>query len=56
MSLPSHAPIAEARIAADTIPIASVAGRACGLDVHVVDAEEAPDSLRARATSEGLPL
>jgi predicted nucleotidyltransferase len=40
----------------DTIAIASVVGRACGLDVHVVDSKEAPESLRARVAAEGQPL
>ena len=40
----------------DTIAIASIVGRACGLDVHVVDSDEAPESLRARVASEGQPL
>jgi len=40
----------------DTIAIASVVGRACGLDVHVVDSVDAPDSLHARVMSEGHPL
>jgi predicted nucleotidyltransferase len=41
---------------ADTIAIASIVGRACGLDVHVIDSEEAPESLRARVVAEGYPL
>lgn len=40
----------------DPIGMASLVGRACGLDVHVVDWEEAPESLRARALEEGQPL
>jgi hypothetical protein len=36
--------------------IASIVGRACGLDVHVVDSTEAPESLKARVAAEGLPL
>jgi predicted nucleotidyltransferase len=40
----------------DTIAIASIVGRACGLDVHVIDASEAPESLRDRAMAEGQPL
>jgi predicted nucleotidyltransferase len=40
----------------DTIAIASVVGRACGLDVHVVDSVEAPESLRERVCKEGQPL
>jgi predicted nucleotidyltransferase len=40
----------------DTIAIASIVGRACGLDVHVVDSAEAPVSLHARVMSEGYPL
>jgi len=41
---------------ADTIAIASMVGRACGLDVHVIDASEAPESLRNRVMAEGQPL
>lgn len=41
---------------ADTMAIASIVGRACGLDVHVVDGAEAPESLKARVAAEGLPL
>jgi predicted nucleotidyltransferase len=41
---------------ADTTAIASIVGRACGLDVHVVDSTEAPESLKARVAAEGLPL
>jgi len=41
---------------ADTIAIASVVGRACGIDVHVVDSGEAPDSLRERITRDGQAL
>jgi predicted nucleotidyltransferase len=40
----------------DTIGVASLVGRACGCDVHVVDWEEAPESLRARVLEEGVPL
>ncbi|HVZ73047.1 MAG TPA: nucleotidyltransferase domain-containing protein [Polyangia bacterium] len=40
----------------DTIAIASVIGRACRLDVHVIDAAEAPVMLRERVLSEGEPL
>jgi hypothetical protein len=36
--------------------IASIVGRACGVDVHVIDAAEAPESLKARVLAEGLPL
>jgi predicted nucleotidyltransferase len=41
---------------ADPICVASLVGRACGLDVHVVDWEEASESLRVRALEEGQPL
>jgi hypothetical protein len=34
--------------------IASIVGRACGVDVHVIDAAEAPESLKARVLAEGL--
>ncbi|HVU51470.1 MAG TPA: nucleotidyltransferase domain-containing protein [Polyangia bacterium] len=40
----------------DTMAIASIVGRACGVDVHVIDAAEAPESLKARVLAEGLPL
>ena len=40
----------------DTIAIASRVGRACGLDVHVVDSVEAPESLRQRVHAEGKLL
>jgi predicted nucleotidyltransferase len=42
--------------AADTFAIASLIGRACGIDVHVVDAAEAPESLSRRVLTEGTPL
>jgi predicted nucleotidyltransferase len=41
---------------ADTLAIASLVGRACGLDVHVVDEAEAPESLKVRVAAEGLAL
>ena len=41
---------------ADDIAVASLVGRACGRDVHVIDWADAPDSLRDRASAEGLPL
>jgi predicted nucleotidyltransferase len=40
----------------DTFAIASLVGRACGLDVHVLDASDAPESLRQRALTEGQAL
>jgi predicted nucleotidyltransferase len=40
----------------DSILLASIVGRACQLDVHVIEAESAPSSLRDRAMKEGLPL
>jgi hypothetical protein len=41
---------------ADTFAIAALIGRACGLDVHVIDSADAPDELRRRVLGEGLPL
>lgn len=40
----------------DPILVASIVGRACSLDVHVIDAKDAPASLRDRVMAEGLPL
>jgi predicted nucleotidyltransferase len=40
----------------DTFAIASLVGRACGLDVHVVDSAEAPETLRQRVLTEGQAL
>jgi predicted nucleotidyltransferase len=40
----------------DPILVASIVGRACSLDVHVIDTREAPASLRDRAVAQGLPL
>lgn len=40
----------------DPFWVSSIVGRACLLDVHVVDAKDAPTSLRERAVTEGLPL
>jgi predicted nucleotidyltransferase len=41
---------------ADPIMVASLVGRACGLDVHVIDKSEAPPSLLERVQSDGVPL
>lgn len=40
----------------DPFAVASLVGRACGRDVHVIDLTDAPDSLRQRVLDEGLPL
>ena len=40
----------------DPIGMASLVGRACGLDTHVIDWQEAPESLRDRVMREGRPL
>lgn len=40
----------------DPFGLASRVGRAAGRDVHVIAWSEAPESLRRRATSEGLVL
>ncbi len=40
----------------DTFGIASLVGRACGRDVHVVDWSDAPETLRLRVSDEGVPL
>ncbi len=40
----------------DPFLLASIVGRACSLDVHVIDAKDAPASLRDRAMAEGLPV
>ncbi|MES1171741.1 MAG: nucleotidyltransferase domain-containing protein [Bacteroidota bacterium] len=40
----------------DPFAVASLVGRACGLDVHVVDWTEAPTSLRDRVLGEGVTL
>jgi predicted nucleotidyltransferase len=41
---------------ADPIAVASVVGRGCGLDVHVIRMPDAPPSLTERARDEGVPL
>jgi len=40
----------------DPLRVASVVGRLTGTEVHVVCVEDAPDSLRERATAEGVEL
>jgi predicted nucleotidyltransferase len=42
--------------AADPFVVASVVGRACGRDVHVVAMSEAPASLKKRAREDGVRL
>jgi predicted nucleotidyltransferase len=41
---------------ADPFVVASVVGRACGLDVHVIELTEAPVSLKERVRADGVPL
>jgi predicted nucleotidyltransferase len=41
---------------ADPFVVASVVGRACGLDVHVIELSEAPLSLKERVRENGVPL
>jgi predicted nucleotidyltransferase len=41
---------------ADQFVVASVVGRACGLDVHVIVLSEAPLSLKERVRENGVPL
>ena len=41
---------------ADPIAVASLVGRGCGLDVHVIRVSDAPPSLRERVRDEGVPL
>jgi predicted nucleotidyltransferase len=41
---------------ADPIAVASLVGRGCGLDVHVIRMSDAPASLRERVRDEGVPL
>ena len=41
---------------ADPIAVASVVGRGCGLDVHVIRVSDAPPSLRDRVRDQGVPL
>lgn len=40
----------------DTFGLASFVARACGRDVHVIDVETAPASLRDRVLRDGHPL
>ncbi|HXJ19176.1 MAG TPA: nucleotidyltransferase domain-containing protein [Polyangia bacterium] len=40
----------------DPFLVASIVGRAAGIDAHVIDRKDAPASLALRATGEGLPL
>ncbi len=40
----------------DPFVVASLVGRACGRDVHVVEMGEAPLSLKERARRDGVPL
>jgi predicted nucleotidyltransferase len=41
---------------ADTFVVASLVGRACGRDVHVIEMSEAPPSLKERVHEDGVPL
>lgn len=41
---------------ADPLVVASVVGRACGLDVHVIELSHAPLSLKDRVREEGVRL
>ena len=41
---------------ADPFMVASLVGRACGRDVHVIEMAEAPSSLKARVREDGVPL
>ena len=41
---------------ADPFVVASLVGRACGLDVHVIDMSDAPASLKERVRKDGVPL
>ena len=41
---------------ADTFMVASLLGRACGRDVHVIEMSEAPPSLKERVHVDGVPL
>jgi hypothetical protein len=36
--------------------VASLVGRACGRDVHVIEMSEAPPSLKERVREDGVPL
>ena len=41
---------------ADPFMVASLVGRVCGRDVHVVEMSEAPLSLKERVRADGVPL
>ena len=41
---------------ADPFMVASLIGRACGRDVHVIEMSEAPPSLKERVHADGVPL
>lgn len=40
----------------DPFMVASLIGRACGLDVHVIAMSDAPASLKDRVRQDGVPL
>jgi predicted nucleotidyltransferase len=40
----------------DPLMVASLVGRACGRDVHVIEMSEAPASLKERVHEDGVPL
>jgi predicted nucleotidyltransferase len=40
----------------DPLMVASLVGRACELDVHVIEMSEAPPSLKERVHEDGVPL
>jgi predicted nucleotidyltransferase len=40
----------------DPFIVASIVGRACGLDVHVIELKEATLSLKERVRADGVPL
>lgn len=42
--------------AADPLMVASVVGRACGRDVHVIATSDAPPSLKQRVREDGVSL
>lgn len=42
--------------AADPLMVASIVGRACGRDVHVIAMSEAPPSLKQRVRADGVSL
>jgi predicted nucleotidyltransferase len=41
---------------ADPFLVASLVGRACGRDVHVIEMADAPSSLKQRVREDGVPL